>query len=174
MRPFIETSRLLLREFVIEDAPFIFNNWAKDPEVSKYLTWLPHKSVEETKWLLQSWIKEYENPKTVRFGIVLKENNELIGAIDVVGFINEKPVIGYCLSRKHWNNGYMSEACEAFIKYLFELGYQEILIEANERNIASNRVIQKCKFKFNHKETRPCSRFKPEIITVNCYTKKVA
>ena len=60
----------------------------------------------------------------------------------------------------------MSEACKALIDYLFELGYPKILIRADERNIASNRVIEKCGFTFINKE-RAINR--SEEVTVNCY-----
>lgn len=163
------TKRLILRRLNKEDADSIFNNWANDPEVTKYMTWNAHKSVEDTKQILDTWLNEYKEPKTIRYGIVLKENNELIGAIDVVDYIDNNPEIGYCLSRKYWNKGYMTEACKAVVEYLFAIGYKTILIEADERNVGSNRVIEKVGFKFTNKETRPCSSFKPNIITVNWY-----
>lgn len=165
----LSTERLVLRKLVIGDANSIFNNWANDPEVTKYMTWNAHKSVEDTKQILDIWLNEYKEPKTIRYGIVLKENNELIGAIDVVDYIDNNPEIGYCLSRKYWNKGYMTEACKAVVEYLFAVGYKTILIEADERNIGSNRVIDKVGFKFANKETKPCSSFKPDIITVNWY-----
>ena len=141
----LSTERLVLRKLVIDDVNSIFNNWANDPEVTKYMTWKAHKSIEETKQILDIWLKEYKNPKTIRYGIVLKENNELIG------------------------KGYMTEACKAVVEYLFAIGYKTILIEADERNIGSNRVIEKVGFKYTNKETKPCSSFKPDIITVNWY-----
>lgn len=166
----IKTSRLLLRKFVIEDAEKMFSNWAFDPEVTKYMTWLPHENVETTKKIIQLWLEEYENPKTHRFAITLKDTGELIGSIDVVNYINSVPEIGYCLSRKYWNKGYMTEAAKAFIEYLFSKGFKEIVIEADVRNIGSNRVIEKCGFIFTHKEEKEhCSSFKPEPITVNWY-----
>ena len=169
----IETDRLLLRRFSFEDDKEIFNKWANDPEVTKYLTWNPHTSIDQTKYILNMWIKEYEKPNTYRFAITLKETEELIGAIDVVGYINGCPEIGYCLSRKHWNKGYMTEALKAFINYLHNKGYKEIVIEADERNIGSNRVIEKCGFVFTHKEHKEhCSQFKPEPVTVNWYNLK--
>lgn len=97
----LSTERLVLRKLIIDDVNSIFNNWASDLEVTKYLTWNAHKSIDDTKQILDIWLNEYKNPKSVRFGIVLKENNELIGAIDVVGYIDNNPVIGYCLSRKY-------------------------------------------------------------------------
>ena len=165
----LSTERLTLRKLNKGDTDSIFNNWANNPEVTKYLTWNTHRSVEDTKQILDIWLKEYKKPKTIRYGIVLKESNELIGAIDVVGFIDNNPVIGYCLSRKHWNHGYMTEACKAMVDYLFAIGHKTVLIEADERNIGSNRVIEKVGFKFAHKETKKCSSVKPETITTNWY-----
>lgn len=34
----LETERLILRRFVIEDADAMYKNWASDDEVTKYLT----------------------------------------------------------------------------------------------------------------------------------------
>ena len=165
----LSTERLVLRKLAINDVNSIFNNWANDPEVTKYMTWKAHKSIEETKQILDIWLNEYKEPKTIRYGIVLKENNELIGAIDVVHYIDNNPEIGYCLSRKYWNQGYMTEACKALVDYLLAIGYKSILIEADERNVGSNRVIEKVGFKFIHKETKKCSAIKPEITTTNWY-----
>lgn len=167
---FIETKRLLLRRFSYEDADAIFQNWANDPEVTKYLTWHPHQNVEVTKMVLDMWMKEYEKPNTYRFGITLKQSEELIGSIDVVDFIDGCPEIGYCLSRKHWNQGYMTEALKGFVDCLFEHGYQDIVIEADVRNMGSNKVIQKCGFVFTHDEDKEHnSPLKPEPVTVHWY-----
>lgn len=171
IKEIIETERLILRKLNKDDVNAIYYNWASDEEVAKYLSWNYHQDISTTKFILDLWIKEYENESTIRFGIVNKKTNELIGAIDVVGYIDGKPEIGYCLSRKHWNKGYMSETLNLFVSYLRDLGYQEILVEADERNIASNRVIEKCGFIFTHKETKPCSSLKPNIVTVNWYKK---
>ena len=91
------------------------------------------------------WIKEYDDPKKLNFAIELKSDGSLIGGIDVVGYDDEGvPVIGYDLSRKYWNNGYMTEACRRLLDYLFSQGYKEVKIDAFVENIGSNRVIQKC------------------------------
>ena len=169
MKETIETKRLLLRKFRIEDADEMFSNWANDSEVTKYMTWEPHLNVEVTKNILSLWINEYENPKTYRYAITIKETGELIGSIDVVDFVNGCPEIGYCLSRKHWNKGLMTEACKAFISYLLNEGFSKIVIEAEVNNIGSNRVIEKCGFKYTHQEERLCSEAKPYPVVVNWY-----
>ena len=46
----LETERLILRQFTIDDAEYIFKNWANDNEVTKYLTWPSHKN--GSYWIL--------------------------------------------------------------------------------------------------------------------------
>ena len=147
MKLTLETKRLILRPFTIDDAQEMFFGWAGDPEVTKYLTWNTHKDIEETKKVLSLWIDEYEKPERLNFAIELKNENKLIGGIEVVGYlggVHGTPVIGYNLSRKYWGNGYITEASRCVIEYLFSKGYSEIRIDAMSENIASIRVIQKC------------------------------
>ena len=148
----------------------MFNNWDNDPEVARYTLWVAHESVEETEKLIDMWLKEEKESKVIRFIITEKDNDEPIGSIDTLEFVNDVPEAGYCLSRKHWNKGYMSEACKAFADYLFELGYPKILIRADVRNIGSNKVIEKCGFKYTHQEfIEHRSTVRPESVTVNWY-----
>lgn len=140
----LETERLILRPFEENDAYAMFDMWASDEEVTKFLTWNAHKSIEDTKNILNIWIKQYEKPERINCAIILKDNNILIGGIDVVGYLDNVPVIGYAISRRYWNKGYVTEACRCLLYYLFSLGYEKVRIDAVRENIASNRVIQKC------------------------------
>ena len=144
MKLTLETQRLILRPFCEEDAEDMFYGWASDEEVTKYLTWNTHENIETTKYVLDLWIKEYEQPERLNFAIVLKSENKLIGGIDVVGYDNGIPVIGYNLAKKYWNKGYMTEACRCVLNYLFSQGHEEVKIDAFVENIGSNRVIKKC------------------------------
>ena len=171
MKVTLETKRLILRPFCKDDAEAMFYGWANDSEVTKFLTWNPHESVEVTKILLDSWVKQYEKPERLNFAITLKENNELIGGIDVVGYLNGPqgtPVIGYVLSKKYWGQGIATEACKRVLEYLFSLGYKEVRIDADVENIASNRVIQKCCGLFNGCEKKDVP-LKNKKVMVNRY-----
>ena len=148
MKYTIESERLIFRHWEKSDAPTLFNGWANNEEITKYLTWNPHTDIETTNYIIDKRIKEYEEKDRINFAIVLKEKNILIGSIDVVGYINNNPEIGYMLKKEYWNKGYMSEACLRVIKFLFSLGFKKIYIRAQVENIASNRVIQKCGGKF--------------------------
>ena len=168
MKYFIETKRLLLRPWEIDDAPILFNGWANNEEITKYLTWNPHANIEITKSIINKWIKEYEEKDRINFAIVLKETNILIGSIDVVGYIESNPEIGYMLRKEYWNNGYMSEACLRVIDFLFSLGYRKVYLRAQIENVASNRVIQKCGGKFI--ECKEMDRsLKNDKVIDNCY-----
>ena len=159
-----ETERLLLRELSESDLDDIFD-WACDPEVTRFLTWNPHRSKEVTHMILDLWLKEYQNEDCYRYGIELKQSGKLIGMIDVVEYHHGNPVIGYASNRDYWNNGYMTEALNAFKNMLLEK-YDTLVIEARKENIGSNRVIQKNGFRYVYTEKR---NQKGEEIEVNGY-----
>ena len=165
-KEYLETERLVLRKFRMDDALMVFNNWANDPEVTKYMTWNPHPNVETTKSIIANWLEEYKKEETVRYCITIKESDEPLGSIDIVNIFNGIPEVGYCISKKCWNKGYMTEACKAFVHYLFELGYPKVCICAFKENIASNRVIQKCGLKFVKQFQQV---IKNQTVDVNCY-----
>ncbi len=168
----LETGRLRLRRITAEDTQTIYDNWATDPEVTKYMEWEPHESIEVTRRIMKLWLDEYEKPDTYRYGIELKSDGTLIGMIDVVGYENGIPAVGYCSGRKWWGNGYMTEALKALTAELIADGYREIKIEAMPENIGSNRVIQKSGFEFVDTRETPMSTVKPQIVTLNTYRMK--
>ncbi|MBQ2070310.1 MAG: GNAT family N-acetyltransferase [Bacilli bacterium] len=167
MKVTLQTERLTLRPWKIEDAPEMFQTWAKDPEVTKYLTWNYHENEEQTKQVIEIWLKQYEKPERINFAITLKDGT-LIGGIDVVGYIDKVPVIGYNLGVKYWNKGYMTEACKAVLGYLKSLGYSKVRIDAMENNVASIRVIEKCGGVFQNKEMEELPN-KKRVEIVNRY-----
>lgn len=54
----ITTKRLILRHFCVGDAEAMFKNWTYDERVARYCRWYPHKSIEETKRLLDMYIEK--------------------------------------------------------------------------------------------------------------------
>ena len=149
MKVTLETERLELRPVSEDDAGEVYEGWTSDPGVTKYVTWNTHESIEDTKAFLRFCVEEYKKPEKLCFGIVKKDEHRLIGMIDVVGIVKREdgksvPVIGYVLSRKYWNRGFMTEACRCVTDFLFSKGYPEVFIDAVRENTGSNRVIQKC------------------------------
>ena len=137
----LETERLKLVPWKMEYSQNMYDNWARDKEVTKYLTWELHKNIEETKQVVMNWIGE----ANYNWAITLKDKDEAIGSIAVVNRVdkNFKCEIGYCLSRKYWKQGIMTEALKKVIEFLFSEGYFNIVLKHAVENVASGKVMQK-------------------------------
>ena len=148
----IETDRLILRRYVIEDADAMYKNWASDSEVTKFLTWQPHSSVEVSRSIIEDWLKEYSDEKYYQWAIVLKDNgNEPIGDISVVQMNEDISMvhIGYCLGRAWWRRGIMSEALKAVMDFMFDtVKVNRVEARHDPRNPNSGKVMQKCGMKY--------------------------
>lgn len=147
----LETERLILRPFAMEDAQAMYDNWASDPEVTKYLTWAAYTSVDTAYEILGIWTKEYENKDFYQWAIVLKETGMPIGSISVVEQ-NERASsahIGYCLGKSWWGKGIMPEALQAVMDFLFdEVGVNRVDSRHDPNNPNSGKVMVKCGMRF--------------------------
>lgn len=148
----IETDRLILRRYKIEDADAMYKNWASDSEVTKFLTWQPHSSVEVSRGIIENWLKEYSDEKYYQWAIVLKDNgNEPIGDISVVHMNEDISMvhIGYCLGRAWWRRGIMSEALKAVTDFMFDtVEVDRVESRHDPKNPNSGKVMQKCGMKY--------------------------
>jgi ribosomal-protein-alanine N-acetyltransferase len=147
----IETKHLLLRKFVLSDAEFVYKNWAKDKNVTKYLTWEPHPDVDNTKRILENWISNYSKNDFYQWAIILKEINEPIGSISVVQQRDDIKMvhIGYCIGEKWWHQGITSEALFSLIKFFFEeVGLNRVESRHDPNNQNSGKVMLKCGMKY--------------------------
>lgn len=147
----IKTARLTLRRFSVDDAQAMFNNWANDPVVTKYLTWKPHGDISVTENLLKEWVGAYEDASCYNWAIVPDGVKEPIGSIAVVE-CNENVGsmhIGYCISQRWWHRRITSEALAAVIEYLFKTtDVNRIDSRHDSKNPNSGRVMSKCGMKY--------------------------
>lgn len=143
----LESDRLILRKIKLADAEEMFNNWANDQDVTKFLTWPPHKDVSETKQIIQNWINNYDDNKFYLWAIELKSINQIIGTIEAmkVDDVVESTEIGYCIGKKWWHQGIMSEALQLVIDYLFKVcEFNRITARHDVNNPNSGKVMLKC------------------------------
>ncbi|WP_294372517.1 GNAT family N-acetyltransferase [uncultured Clostridium sp.] len=150
----IETERLVIRKFRKGDETDMYNNWASDKKVTKYLKWPPHKSKGMSECYVKWVIKNYDKDKE---GIVydwiieLKDIGQAIGTIGVVAIDTyvESIQIGYCIGSNWWHKGIMAEALREVIKFFMEyVGVRRIEARYDSRNVNSGKVMQKCGFKY--------------------------
>ncbi len=147
--PTLNTKRLIIRPLTVDDASIAYKNWTSDSEVVIYLRWNIHDSVEITKeWLMA----EAENSSSSNYlwGIVLNETNVLIGSISLnYNDVDSGYELGYCIMKKEWNKGYVSEAARCVIDFLFSAPYiKHVYCMHALDNIGSKKIIQKLNFQY--------------------------
>ena len=147
----LETGRLILRRYTVDDAPAMFERWCHDPEVSRFLTWPPHASVDVTRALLTEWVADYDRPDCYNWVLELKDGGGIIGNCSVVRIDEsiDELELGYCMGRAWWGKGYMPEAVRAIVAFLFDVvSANRVAAEHDLENQKSGRVMQKAGMTF--------------------------
>jgi ribosomal-protein-alanine N-acetyltransferase len=141
----LETDRLLLREYVEEDAEAFFklNN---DPEVLRFVPDKALLNVEQARQiLLDHPIADYRKHGFGRGACILKSTGEQIGfaGLKYLEELDEVDV-AYRLLPPHWGAGLATEAALASVRFGFaDLGLKQIIGLVMPENIASVRVLEK-------------------------------
>lgn len=146
----LETERLILRRFTVDDAPAMYAGWCADPEVTRYLTWEPHPNADATRQLLETWVTDYERPETYNWVLEMKGAG-IIGNCSVVRIDEsiDECELGWCMNRRYWGQGYMPEAARAILRYLFdEVGANRVAAKHDVENPKSGRVMAKIGMRF--------------------------
>ena len=139
----IETERLVLRQPTVRDAPAIFDSYARDPEVVRYLTWRPHGSIADTHAFIDAIRSRWEAHSELTWALTLRGDDRLIGMIGLRprGF---KSDIGYVLARPHWGRGLMTEAGDTIVDLAFtDPAVHRVWAVCDADNRASARVLEK-------------------------------
>lgn len=147
----IETERLILRQFSVEDTVALH----KICNEAYILKWMPdwECSIDIRKsWI--GWVEKQYSLATretarIMLAVTLKTNSRIVG---MVGIGNKEEVdneieIAYFISEKYSNNGYISEAAKAMAEWAFSslnIDYLIAIVELD--NLSSQRVIEKCGF----------------------------
>lgn len=140
----MQTERLIFRNVILNDLEDIYE-FCSDKEVSKYVSWEPHKNLLETEEVINNLFL----PNKYVFSIVEKKSKKCIGIFELRPEIKNNAVkFGYVLNRDFWNKGYMSETLKFMIEYAFNiLKVNRVYSMHIKENIASGRVMEKCGLK---------------------------
>lgn len=144
--PEIETPRLILRKMKKSDAEDMFE-YASRESVTKYLMWSAHENLKYTKKYLKFLVSKYKTGEYLDWGIVLKEENKLIGTCGFTSLdlANAKGEIGYVLNPEYHKNGYALEAVTKIIEYAFDtLELNRIEARVIKGNDPSISLLKKC------------------------------
>lgn len=146
-----DTNRLSFRHWQEADAESLYK-YASDTRVSEMALWSRHTSVEMSRQV----IRDFFMPNEHTYAMVLKETDEPIGCIGLVPageehfttLANEREA-GYWIGYSYWGKGLTSEALKSLIDFCeHKLRLGSLLITTDAANKASQRVAEKCGFKF--------------------------
>lgn len=139
-----ESLRLIFRPFQLQDAELI-HAYLQEKEIIDNTISIPYPY---QKGMAEQWIATHNEQQKLgdyKFAIVEKNENKLIGAIEIV-VVEEfhHGVLGYWIAKPYWNNGYGTEAVASIIKFGFEeLGLNKIIGEHFDTNMRSQRIMEK-------------------------------
>ncbi|MDQ3920456.1 MAG: GNAT family N-acetyltransferase [Acidobacteriota bacterium] len=146
--PIIETARLVLRPPRMSDAGAIFNSYAADEEVTRYLVWRPHTSIAETEEFLGRVVASLEDGSRLTWALTLHGDDTPRGMIELRPH-GHKADVGYVLARPFWGRGYVTEALRAVLDYAFRNpGMYRVWAVCDAGNAASARVMEKAGMSF--------------------------
>jgi len=147
--PSLETERLLLRRMRLADAADMFA-YASRPEVTRFLPWATHRSLDDTHHFLRFATSCYRRGKPVNWGMELKENGRFIGTAGFNTWDADQAQgeLGYVILPDYWNRGLMTEAVRAICTWGFEMGLHRISARCEVENFASARVMEKAGMRF--------------------------
>jgi ribosomal-protein-alanine N-acetyltransferase len=137
-----ETARLMARRAAPDAAPQIFEAYAQDPEVARYMIWRPHRDVHETVAFLERCERAWHEGIAFPWTLWMKEDKGLAGMIDArLGGTSVD--IGYVLRRSLWRRGLMTEAARFVVTWaLSRPGVYRVWATCDVENVASARLLE--------------------------------
>ena len=146
--PTITTERLLLRKPVDEDAAEIFERYASDEEVTRFLAWPKHNSVDDTRAFLEFSNQEWERWPAGPYLICSPTDGRLLGSTGLAFEVPFRATTGYVLAKDCWGRGFATEAVIAMRQAAAELGVERLYAMCHPEHRPSRRVLEKGGFEF--------------------------
>jgi ribosomal-protein-alanine N-acetyltransferase len=146
--PQLETSNLLLRRIVPEDAEALYKILSDD-EVTEYYDDDSFTDVSQAGDQIAAWEMGFKDQRSIRWGITHKGEMELVGTCGYYGFHTwyQRAAIGYELARSYWRQGIMTEAVNVMLEFGFEkLELNRVQALVMPGNVASLHMLEKLGF----------------------------
>ncbi|MDE6140021.1 MAG: GNAT family N-acetyltransferase [Alistipes sp.] len=149
----LHTARLVLRPWREDDAGSLYE-YARDPAVGTAAGWPPHTSVEQSRGIIREVFSARET-----YAVVPVPGDEAVGCVGLL-FNDDMHIacggehdaeIGYWIGVPYWGRGFIPEAVERLIERCFvDLGIGTLWCGCYDGNRKSQRVQQKCGFRYHH------------------------
>lgn len=144
----LETERLQLRWPEVADAEEVYARYARDPEVSLFMSWKAHESLRDTVEFLKWSVEQRQAGSSYGWLVFLRSSGQLLGSIGCRRLEPHLLQFGYCYARDAWGHGYASEAARAIVPvWLEDASVWRVQALCQPENVASARVLEKAGLK---------------------------
>lgn len=147
--PQLKTDRTDLVWLSGKDRAFILRLFS-DPQVQEFRGTGSFSTMEEAEELLWQWRKKFASQEAIRWGILHREAQQLIGTAGLkhIDYVHKRAEISYELIPGWWNRGIMTEVLSKICSYAMnELQLHSLEANIDPRHNASRRVLEKLGFR---------------------------
>jgi ribosomal-protein-alanine N-acetyltransferase len=141
-----ETERLFLRRPVTLDVRTIFERYASDPDVTRYLSWPRHTALDDTRVFISFSDAEWKRWGCGPYLVFSRDDRLLLGSTGLAFESADVASTGYLLARDAWGRGYATEILNAMSDLARTLEVRRLYAVCHVDNRASQRVMEKCGF----------------------------
>jgi RimJ/RimL family protein N-acetyltransferase len=142
----LETARLVLRRPRAEDADAIFLRYSSDVDVTRYVGWPLHRSVDDTFGFLGYSDTEWEQSPAGPYLAFSRADATLLGGTGLAFETPFRAATGYVFARNAWGRGYATEALTAMIEVARATAVRRLYAVCHTGHRASAHVLEKCGF----------------------------
>lgn len=148
------TARLRFAAPTAADAEPMYERYASDPAVTRFLSWPRHQCVADTRVFVAFSDSEWERRPAGPYLIRSRDDGRLLGSTGLgldgpVGALDDthlEAMTGYVLARDAWGQGYATEALHAMVDLASTLSIERVFAMCHPDNRASIHVLEKCQF----------------------------
>lgn len=142
----LRTEDLILRKVRREDATLYYQRIGSREAVTRYMLFNPHTDMADSIESVENVLRRYEAGKCYRWAIALKEDDSIIGIIELLRFDEENNTcsFAYMIGDEFWGKGYGTQALKAAIEFAFtEMELSCVEADHMAANPASGAVMRK-------------------------------
>ncbi len=148
------TPRLELRPIAEHDAEAIWP-YVSDPEISRYMSWDPHETIEQTRAFTTDVVRRMGEGTTIAWAVIERETGKVCGLVSLIAIMRvhralryDKAELAYWIGPPFQGRGYAVEACRAVLDYAFgQMGLNKITVAHDLENLASRALIARLGFR---------------------------
>lgn len=120
------------------------HRYASDLENTRFMFYLPNDTLDETEAFIRRSVEEWGKERPAYYEFVILSGDAQIGGASMYMLEDGSAELGWILDKRHWGNGYATEAARALIEWGRDsLGIKRFIAQCDSENAASSRVMER-------------------------------